>query len=73
MIISNLKDLAKLIDLCRKKGIDQIKVDNLEVKIGSLPSEKYLPQGSSGDIKNEDTLSADDVLNWSAHQLDGAM
>lgn len=37
MTVNNLKDLEKLISLCRKTGVDTIKVDNIELKLGELP------------------------------------
>ncbi len=37
MKIDNLKDLSKLIALCRKSGIDAIKIDNIELHLGKLP------------------------------------
>lgn len=43
MTISSLKDLKKLIQLCQSQGIRAIKVDNIELELGSLPvkTKKY--------------------------------
>lgn len=37
MKINSLSDLKKLIALCRKSGIASIKVDNIELALGSVP------------------------------------
>lgn len=37
MTISNLKDLQKLIALCRRTGVQQIRVDGIELYIGEEP------------------------------------
>lgn len=35
--IKDLKDLGKLIDLCRKKGVETVKVDGVEFTLGDVP------------------------------------
>ncbi len=37
MTINNLKDLEKLIKLCRKTGVQAITVDGISLQLGSLP------------------------------------
>lgn len=37
MTIKDQKDLAKLIALCRKSGVQSIKVDNIEFHLGEEP------------------------------------
>lgn len=37
MTIATLKDLEKVIRLCRKTGVDSIKVDGIEILLGSEP------------------------------------
>lgn len=34
MVVNSLKELDKLIQLCRKRGIQSIKVDNIEMHLG---------------------------------------
>lgn len=38
MKIENLKELQKVIQACRKLGVQSIKIDNVEFHLGSLPS-----------------------------------
>ncbi len=38
MTITSLKDLEKLVKLCRKVGIDAIKVDGIEFSLTSAPT-----------------------------------
>ncbi len=37
MKISTLKDLEKIVKFCRKQAITDIKIDGIELHIGSLP------------------------------------
>lgn len=38
-MIESLKDLEKLLKLCRKQGVQEIKLGAVEIKLGDLPSE----------------------------------
>lgn len=37
-MIENLKDLERLLKLCRKQGITDIKLGSVEIKFGDLPA-----------------------------------
>jgi hypothetical protein len=37
MTVSDLKDLEKLIKLCRKTGVEVIKIDGIELVLGAEP------------------------------------
>lgn len=37
MEIKDLKGLSKLIALCRKAGVEAIKIDNIELHLGKMP------------------------------------
>lgn len=39
-MIESLKDLEKLLKLCRKQGITDIELGNIKLKFGDLPSDK---------------------------------
>lgn len=69
MNVSTIKELAKLIDLCRKKGIEEIEVDNLKFKLG--PVKEKFKDSSSNIIESDQMLSPDDVLNWSVSSFEG--
>lgn len=38
-MIENLKELEKLLKLCRKQGVIEIKLGTIEFKLGDLPQE----------------------------------
>ena len=38
-MIDNLKDLQRLLKLCRKQGVKEIKLGAVEIKLGDLPFE----------------------------------
>lgn len=38
MKINTLKDLEKVVKLCRKSGIDSIKIDGIELQLGPEPT-----------------------------------
>lgn len=51
MTISDLKDLKKLIELCRKTGVDSIRVDGVELHLGALASkQRAKPRGINASI-----------------------
>lgn len=37
MVIKDIKDLKQIIDLCRKTGVESIKIDNVEMHLGAVP------------------------------------
>lgn len=37
-MITDLKDFEKMLKICRKQGIDHLKVGEIEVKFGALPN-----------------------------------
>jgi len=38
-MIQNLKDLERLLKLCRKQGVTEVKLGDVELKFGDLPPE----------------------------------
>ena len=80
MVIKDIKDLKQIIDLCRKTGVDSIKIDNIELQLGPSPIKTtttpqrrpYTPAG----VITEDTqiltdeLTADELLFYSATNQD---
>lgn len=69
MTITNIKELSKLIDLCRKKGIDSVEIDNIKLKLGPLDFKTKLKDGP--DLTAAPEISNEDLLYWSATNLDG--
>lgn len=67
MTISSTKELSRLIDLCRKKGIESIEIDNIKLKLGRVET-KYK---ETPDLKPLPELSDEDILFWSSGPLDG--
>ena len=81
MKIDNAKDLAKLIALCRKTGVQSIRVDNIEFHLGDVPYAQpraasqpktgiTLPKASNApssgpDVIQSDEMTEDQLLMWS--------
>lgn len=66
--IENPQDLAKLIDLCRKKGVETIKVDGIELKLrDEAPPSTYKRKivETTPDPVLEPEYSDMDILLWS--------
>jgi len=40
-LIESIKDLEKLLKLCRKQGVTEIKIHGAEIKLGELPPEQH--------------------------------
>jgi len=63
MKLENIKDLQKVIQLCRKSGVDSIRIDNVEFHLGPKPmrysnkalkleeSTTYAPGGITADTQ----------------------
>lgn len=69
MNINNLADLGKIIDLCRKKGVESLKIDNIELKLSrEIPQSKY--KRKSVELTSEmipvDDISDEQALYWSS-------
>ncbi len=71
MDIKNIKELAQIIALCRKKGIESVKIGEncIEFKLGALAPAK--PRGKDKEIIEEavadhQAYTAEQILNWSA-------
>lgn len=84
MTIKDIKDLKQIIDLCRKTGVQSIKVDNVEMHLGEAPSkpaaitqkrnkttETFIPGVITEDTQiTTDELTADELLFYSATNQD---
>lgn len=79
MTIKDLKDLKKLVKLCRDTGIDAIKIDGIEFALGrapqptkivqsyQAPSHALLPNGITEDTKIEiEELTEEQMMMWSS-------
>jgi hypothetical protein len=67
MDIKNTSDLAKIADLCRKKGIESIKItqDSVEFKMADKPVVQRRGQKGTDKIDSPAQYSEEDVINWS--------
>jgi hypothetical protein len=72
MTLPDLKQLNKLIALCRKQGIKTIKMGELELTLSeeapvkaSRASRKAEPESVQGEIDAFDSLSDEEKLFWS--------
>jgi hypothetical protein len=67
MKVESLKDLAKLIALCRKTGVESIRVDGVELHLGPESTRKVTskPQKSTGKVtqKQPENPTIDDILS----------
>jgi hypothetical protein len=51
-VIESLKDLERLLKICRKQGVTEIKLKDVEFKLGDLPMER-----GSNEVEIEDPLT----------------
>jgi hypothetical protein len=81
MQVKDINDLEKIIKLCRKTGVESIKIDNIELKLGDQPEKQllatpakktintstYAPGGITEDSKIEipEQLTEDQLMMWS--------
>lgn len=69
MDIKSLADLSQLVDLCRKKGIDTIKVtgDCVEFKLAeNTPVRRRTKKDAQDKAEEQTKYSDEDVLFWSS-------
>jgi len=45
-VIDSLKDLEKLLKLCRKQGVTKVEFDNVKLELGDLPMARNLNPAS---------------------------
>ena len=77
-MVKTLKDLSKLISLCHKQGVESIKIGDIELKLGVVPSKHTTTKIKSNTTNNysastitEDTHilsdgpTAEQLLMWS--------
>lgn len=80
MTVNSLKDLEKLIKLCRRTGVQSIKIDNIEFRLDDAAPqaptkrsnkatiEPFAPGGitESTQIDTPDALTPEQLLMWSS-------
>lgn len=68
MDIKTFADLSKLADICRKKGIKQLKItqDGLEFQLGEKPTKPVRARKSDAKEAPDMVPSEEDVLFWSS-------
>lgn len=67
--IKNLNDLSKIIDLCRKKGVDSIEIQGIKLSLrDEAPPSNYKKKKEIGSdvIQTENQFTEDDALFWSS-------
>jgi hypothetical protein len=81
--VDTLKDLKKVIQLCRETGVDIIKVDGIELVLGSQPVQKAVKRsisptetfpgnvGPDTPIHTPDALTDEQMLFYSAPNAAG--
>ncbi len=55
-MIENLKDLERLLKLCRKQGVTDVTIGTLSLKFGELP-ERHVASGSIDEMEMEDKFA----------------
>lgn len=74
-MIQDVKDLEKLLKLCRKQGVTELKFGNVEFKLGALPHDKVTQTQDEVTTDNpysnfpDGELSPDQLMYYSAGGL----
>lgn len=66
--LKNFSDLAKLAAICRKQGIETIKInqDGVEFRLGERPTSKRSPRRIVDEAPETPQYTEEDLLNWSS-------
>ena len=62
-MITSLKDLEKLLRLCRKQGVTEIKLGEVELKLGDLPPE------ARGSVEQSEIPTENPYANFPSGEL----
>lgn len=66
MKIESLKELSKLIDLCRKKGIKSISADGVQLELGEAPLKRNAASLNEDEPKVTPTYTDEELMTWSS-------
>ena len=67
MKIDTLKDLEAMLKICRKQGVESVKVDGLEIKLGDIEA-KNPTANNNADVDAPSAYTEEQLLNWSVGQ-----
>lgn len=73
------KELVKLIDLCRKKGIKSLKWEGIELELNQeaplspYKQRKLKASKAEESIQTPDVYSEEDLLYWSSQQIPNSL
>lgn len=71
-----ISKLSKIIDLCRKKGVESIEIEGIKISLNpAAPAKRPYKKNQNsiqGDIETSEP-SREELLFWSAQELPGAM
>ncbi len=69
MKVDSIKDLEAVINLCRRKGVTSISVDNIQFVLGDKPERKAI-ESTESTKEQEPVLTDEQILLWSANTLE---
>lgn len=61
MKVESLRDLDKLLVLCRKRGVQSIRVDGIEFHLGELPVTSSIKRHKAVQVENVDINTPDQL------------
>jgi hypothetical protein len=61
-MIEDLKQLEKLLKLCRKQGVDSIELEGLKLKFGEMPIKREA--AAEVDTEEAEEMSDEKLLDW---------
>lgn len=64
MKIDTLKELEAVLKLCRKQGVEHIKIDNIELKLSDMVENRQEAKNATADISTQ-AYTEEQILNWS--------
>lgn len=66
MNITSLKELSKLIDLCRKKGVESLELSGIKLNLSKDAPPKKLNSEQSKEAVEEPQYTDEEMLLWSS-------
>lgn len=65
-MIKDLAELDKLLKLCRKRGVTELKIGEVDLKLGPLPTKAQSDAESSDEIDTPHSLTPEQLVFFSA-------
>lgn len=62
-----IKHLAQVMDLCRKKGVQSIEIEGIKINFGTPPPKRVYTKKNDTALETQSFPTPEQLLNWSVN------